>query len=98
MSTFSKSADALILEALARIEHKLDVIIEHSSPLLVTDTSMQGSRFCPICGKSVTYNLDFVNGVVTRKCGCSTGMSPLKFEPPIEDKKDAKNRSDADSD
>lgn len=80
-------ADPVIMEALARIEHKLDLLLKQSdnTPPLMTKLGDVMHR-CPVCNQQVDHQVDIVNGVVTRKCGCATGkIAPVDlgaFAPP----------------
>jgi len=78
----------IIAEALARIEHKLDVIIKASwssnSPFLTSVGDK--SHSCPLCKQQVKYTVDVIKKVLTRQCGCKTGLqAPIDlaaFAPP----------------
>ena len=66
---------AVLAEALARVEYKLDSIIKALNlPVMPMQSVM--SSVCPVCSRTVTYQMDIVNGVVVRKCDCSTGKLP----------------------
>lgn len=89
------SADAKIMEALARIEHKLDILLNDRVQALndrvqatFKDISPVGSNnhYCPLCTRLVEYQVDPTDAVVFRKCGCSTGKVALDmkaFAPPV---------------
>lgn len=91
------AADDLIMEALARIEHKQDLILEIVAKLgnveglpKVADPAVP----CVLCGQSKTYSVDISKSVVVRKCGCSTGKIALDlnaFAPPTPTKKTEKD-------
>ena len=71
------SADSLILEALARIEHKQDLLIQMVIALGLLDWKMTPLghpwHTCPVCKQEVRYTIDIANGVIVRVCGCNTG-------------------------
>lgn len=68
----------IIAEALARIEYKLDLIIEKLMMGTRTITPMHFiGHSCPVCGKRVDYQIDVSKNVVIRHCGCSTGKLPM---------------------
>lgn len=83
-------ADSQQMEALARIEHKLDQVLEflHTVVSAKFDLTPVGDprHQCPLCGVPVSYLVDILSQVVTRKCGCSTGkIAPIDlsaFAPP----------------
>jgi hypothetical protein len=62
------SADAHLAEALARIEHKLDLLLGSQTAFW---TQMGKLLWCPVCAKTIEYQMDIVDGIVKRKCGCS---------------------------
>lgn len=70
-------AEDVLAEALCRIEAKQDVIIRAlkvpSVLLLPFDSPGQS---CPVCKKSVEYQINVTKKVVVRKCGCRTGKVP----------------------
>lgn len=78
-------ADADIMEALARIEHKVDIALTialataNVAGLGVKDLPDVNSpeHICPICGISPTHQADIQKAVVTRKCGCGTKIIPI---------------------
>ena len=88
------SAEAVLAEALARVEYKLDVLHAYFSktdparflPLLAVVLGSK-DQTCTACGQPVEHQIDFMNQVVTRKCGCSTGkLAPIDlgaFAPPV---------------
>jgi len=83
------AADSKHAEALARIEHKIDVLMSMMMFLvanqpggrsqLMTPTSAERARVgspqhkCPLCAEIVEYFVDPIDSVVVRKCGCKTG-------------------------
>lgn len=73
-------SDAILAEALLRIEHKVDVILRS----LVGTTSIQPLHFvgqvCPVCLMTVDYTVDAVQQVVVRRCGCKTGKIPSSIQ------------------
>ena len=81
-------ADDKIMEALARIEHKLDLVLlvvfgedPHKTYKRVGDPT----HCCSLCHQNVEYQVDINDGVVLRKCGCKTGKIALDlgaFAPP----------------
>src|SRR5262245_13125866 len=88
------SADDKIMEALARLEHKMDLVLDMlgvgdpnvrhllSNIRQVGDTQHQ----CTLCKQPVEYATDPVDSVVVRKCGCKTGKIALDmkaFAPPV---------------
>lgn len=92
------SADAKFAEALARIEHKLDLTMKMVARLLETNPMnvqiLQDVQFdqvsnkqheCFLCGVAVEYAIDPVDSIVVRKCNCKTGKIALDmkaFAPP----------------
>lgn len=71
---------SIIAEALARVEHKLDLILTKIAFLDQTPLQQVGSwgNSCPVCKEVVEFKMDLLNGVVVRKCGCKTGiLAPL---------------------
>jgi hypothetical protein len=77
-------ADNVLAEALARIEHKLDRLLDRQ---LVQPIEQLGARVaCPVCKQKVDYQVDQINKVIVRKCGCKTGLqAPMDlsaFAPP----------------
>lgn len=67
-------AMGILAEALARIEHKLDLLLANQSPPF-KPVHFYGNT-CPLCSKKVDYVVDVYNNVVMRKCGCSTNKQP----------------------
>ncbi len=83
------TVNSKLMEALSRIEHKVDLCLAAQSN---AKKSQLGdlTHVCPICNQSVDYNVDIEDSVVLRKCGCKTGKIALdisKFAPPITIKK-----------
>lgn len=81
------SADAKLMEALLRIEHKLDLILD-SIVMPQQQLTKLGSAgvVCPVCDQGVQFDADIQDAVVVRKCGCSTGKIALdlkNFAPPV---------------
>lgn len=98
------SVNSKLMEALSRIEHKLDLCLKRDQQSKVGDPT----HVCPVCNQAVDYNVDIEDSVVIRKCGCKTGKIALdisKFAPPITIKKkvddndgtDEEDRNDANS-
>jgi hypothetical protein len=80
------SSDKLILEALARVEHKADLCLKLATMIINAGGGAQildhpamtdPENRCPVCGINPKYNIDFFNGVVIRNCGCGTGKTLL---------------------
>ncbi len=69
---------AIIAEALARIEHKVDLVLQRLG--FLDNKPFQQLQFegmsCPVCSQPVAYQIDVMHGVVARKCGCTTGKLP----------------------
>jgi len=91
-------ADNVLAEALARIEHKLDLLLEAAyvnvkiqdgevvtGPMGMLRMLGEPSA-CPVCKQKVDYQVDQINKVIVRKCGCKTGLqAPMDlsaFAPP----------------
>ena len=96
------SSPNTLAEALARVEHKLDLLLESQAgqdPLLELRSVGDPNHLCPICTKPVTYYVDIMSKLLTRTCGCSTGMSaPLNlapFSPPQATKTENGNDSES---
>jgi hypothetical protein len=98
------SSPNTLAEALARVEHKLDLLLGSQAGqdgqlqlLAVGDKT----HMCPVCHKSVTYRVDIMSKLLTRMCGCSTGMSaPLNltpFSPPPATNTNTENGNDSES-
>ena len=103
-------ANDKILEALARIEHKTDLVLEIVAKLAGFTNNSQLPKVgdtthpCILCSQPVQYDLDINEGVVLRKCGCKTGKIALNlgaFAPPTPLKKvnadDEQREQEADS-
>jgi hypothetical protein len=71
----------LTMEALARVEHKLDLIMHKLGIVVTPPMSFIGVHRCPACGMAIEYKIDFVHNVVKRVCGCSTGKQPFTADP-----------------
>ena len=70
----------IVSEALLRIEHKLDLLLEK---IVTPDTKQVGNslHICPLCKQLVQYSPDLIESVIARKCGCSSGkIAPIKTE------------------
>ena len=68
----------VLAEALARVEHKLDLIltaIKYSESPQKMPMNFLGHS-CPVCDQIVEYQIDLTNNVVTRRCKCTTGKVP----------------------
>lgn len=90
-------ADGVLAEALSRIEHKMDLLLElfaalsgpgKSGTFMLTPVGSNAHN-CPVCTKPVSYQVNLLQGgVIARKCGCSTGkQSPIDlslFAPPTQ--------------
>lgn len=78
------SSTGPLAEALARVEHKLDLLLESQAGQdrqLQLRTLGDPEHLCPLCQQSVTYLVDIMSKLLTRKCGCSTGMqAPLNLQ------------------
>lgn len=70
-------ADEILAEALARLEHKMDVVIRalmQKGYIAATNTPMHfPGHTCPVCNNLVDYQVELTKGVVVRKCKCTTG-------------------------
>lgn len=75
-------SDILIMEALARIEFKLDQVMKKVgiTPVSVVPMSYMGVHNCPACGLVINHQIDFEHNVVKRVCGCSTGKQPITLD------------------
>lgn len=91
-----------IMETLARLEHKVDLLIKGQLKNdLATVIKQLGDigHSCPVCNQTVDYQVDVTDGVVLRKCGCKTGKIALNigaFAPPVLPAK--RNQDDRESD
>ena len=66
-----------LAEAMARIEYKLDLLLEGQAGGQVRSYASLGSaRRCPACGQPVRHQLGVFTKAVTRICGCKTGIVP----------------------
>jgi hypothetical protein len=74
-----------LAEALARTEHKVDLILQclaENYPHFMLTTVADPNHICPLCQYQVTYQVDLMGQSLTRNCGCSTGMqAPLNLQP-----------------
>ncbi len=98
-------AEDKIMEALARIEHKLDILLRWVNPSMGTTQQklpqLSDSNNCPVCSKPVAHNVDINDSVVVRKCGCSTGKIALdlkSFAPTSPKRKHDAGRDDEQED
>ena len=64
-----------IAESLARIEHKLDLVLKHIGVSGAPPMHFQG-QYCPACMMPVDYVIDMMKNIVVRRCGCTTGKQP----------------------
>lgn len=78
-----------LVETLARIEHKLDLLLEEramTSPTMSLEPVGSENHICPLCQTNVTYLVDIVNEGFTRHCNCSMGKQSAanlaQFAPP----------------
>jgi hypothetical protein len=93
------SASSEFAESLARIEHKLDLVLKVQTIMLNVMRSTNGpiiidqpqvgdpNHTCPVCAQPVTYGIDLGAGIVSRKCGCKTGKIAINlndFAPPTQ--------------
>jgi hypothetical protein len=75
------NAQHLLAEALARIEHKVDALINEKRFLVIPPLG-DFSHVCPVCKRSVQYMVDQMAEILIRKCGCTTGkQAPIKLMP-----------------
>jgi len=89
------AAEGTLSEALIRIEYKVDLVLDYigrTAPVLLAQVIQENrlgdsKQTCPACGNQVATQVDIVNKVITRKCGCSSGKSaPIDlgvFAPPV---------------
>lgn len=89
------TADSKHAESLARIEHKLDIVLDilgvtrpDVRRLVPTIVGVgDSSHKCGLCLKQVEYFVDTIDSVVVRKCDCKTGkLAPVDlgaFSPPV---------------
>lgn len=98
------AANSILMETLHRIEHKLDELLRLRDGGSLEKMASVNHR-CPICDKNVEYQVDVMNSVVVRKCGCSTGKIALDmgaFAPPAlptrktDNERDQEDGSDSD--
>jgi hypothetical protein len=85
------AADDKIMEALARLEHKVDLLFRWLNPSMGAAVKQKPIQLgdprsvCPVCEQPISYSVDIADSVVVRKCGCSTGKIALDlkaFAPP----------------
>ena len=88
------SAENVLAEAMARLEHKLDLVLEQITPgpsRAVPLPALGSPKTCPVCKQNIDYQVDQINKVIVRKCGCKTGLqAPLDLEafaPPVQAKR-----------
>jgi hypothetical protein len=77
--------DGVITEALVRLEHKIDILINllRQGANMFFNISQVGDSFnvCPVCNQIVEKSVDPIKKVVVRKCGCKTGLQvPVNLE------------------
>lgn len=80
------TADAKLMEALARVEHKLDLLLDSEERVRRYPQVNDAGNKCPVCREQIVHNVDIEDSVVIRKCGCSTGKVALDmraFAPPV---------------
>ena len=82
------TADAKLMEAILRVEHKLDTLLEQLRFPGAEFTKMGSiNHICPVCKQNVSYNVDINDAVVLRNCACATGKIALDlkaFAPPAK--------------
>ena len=68
-------AFSILAEAVARIEHKLDLILRaikyYEAPERMPMNFI--GHPCPVCDQLVKYTVDLTQNVVVRQCQCTTG-------------------------
>lgn len=71
-------ANAILAEALARVEYKLDLLLNGLGFAGAMQTPMHHfiGAMCPACKNPIDYQVDLANQVVVRKCGCRSGKQP----------------------
>ena len=62
-----------VIEALVRLEKKLDEVLKlvkkgDGTKIVVLETIGVAHQTCPLCSRSVRYEL--FEGVIVRRCGC----------------------------
>jgi len=83
-------AFGLIMEALARIEHKLDALMRWTGVPMPPPMHFVGTQ-CPACGMNIDYQVDLNHGVVVRRCNCKTGKVPSTIPLlPVTEKADGR--------
>jgi hypothetical protein len=89
---------ANVMEALARVEHKIDALMRWTGCPMPAQMQFVGNM-CPACGMMIQYNVDFTYGVVVRRCDCKTGLIPSTMPPlPVtQPKKEQTNGTAADA-
>jgi hypothetical protein len=97
-------ADNVLAEALARVEHKVDLLLGDLLRLhhIIKCPQLGAIVTCPVCDQKVEYQVDQINKVIVRKCGCKTGLqAPLDlnaFAPPAPARKDQDHGGDEQED
>jgi hypothetical protein len=89
------AGEGSLAESLSRLEHKVDLILEFfatfagpgkNGTFILTPVG-DTNHVCPVCTQNVSYQIDIMNKVVARVCGCSTGMqAPIDMAalaPPV---------------
>lgn len=90
------SADSKFAESIARLEHKVDVLMSLVTHLIIKNRIVDSEKFlqsvlqheqvgspqhrCFLCDVPVEYYADPVDSVVVRKCGCKTGKIALDLK------------------
>ena len=82
----------LLAEALVRVEHKVDILLQLITLVLGEHLPMpqvKDNNICPVCSKPIRYYMDVIRRAVVRDCGCGTGLlapSNLDLFAPIGEK------------
>jgi hypothetical protein len=83
----------VIAEALARVEYKLDMLLwalnaTKNTTMAAPNLGANMTR-CPLCFDLIQYQVDIINQVTKRVCGCKTGMQPptISFLPAVPEVK-----------
>lgn len=73
-----------LAESLARLEHKVDILLREErkkNPMLMIPAVGDFNHQCPVCQQPVSYIVDTLAQVLVRKCGCKTGLqAPINLE------------------
>jgi hypothetical protein len=65
----------ILAEALARIEHKIDLLFNVQGAQFNAHPLMQfPGNMCPVCKGQVRYVIDIQHNMAKRMCGCTTGV------------------------